>query len=139
MSVVKYYNVGLEWLSIPNKVLKVGYGGNISAYPYVYIELYNEGFLNSVTTMLSNNPNSAVAIFKIPVDRYLYDIPTFFYTLRGDNRKQTILFRPDQTLRFRVKLGNGEIIQDSTLDNTSPSPSNPLLQVNASFLIEPVN
>jgi len=137
MSSVNYYDVKLEWISIPTKILNVGYGGNLSAYPYIYLELYNEGFINTITTMVSNNPNSALAIFKIPVDRYLYNIPKYFYTLKCNN-SQIVMIRPDQSMRFKLKLPNGEIIEDSTIDNISPSPPNPLLQVNMSLKITPV-
>ena len=64
MTTVNYYEIKLEWISIPNKILEVSYGGNLSNYPYIYLELYNEGFINTITSLLSNNPNSALAIFK---------------------------------------------------------------------------
>jgi|688.fasta_scaffold485315_2 hypothetical protein len=137
MTTVNYYDLKLEWLSIPNKILDVGYGGNLSAYPYIYLELYNEGFINTSSALVSNNPNSVLAIFKIPIDRYLYNIPKYFYTLKCNNT-QTILIRPDQTMKLVLKLPNGQIIHDTTLDNTSPSPPNPLLQVNMSLRITPV-
>ncbi len=137
MSTINYFSVKLLWMSIPNEVIGTDYGGTLENYPYVYVEIYNEGFISTITTMMSNNPNSAIAIFKIPTDRYLYDIPTSFYTLKGDDYAPIILFRPDQSLRFRVRLPNGQILQDATLDQTSPSPSNPLLQVNVVFEITP--
>ena len=136
MTTVNYYEIKLEWISIPNKILEVSYGGNLSNYPYIYLELYNEGFINTITSLLSNNPNSALAIFKIPIDRYLYNIPKYFYTLKCNN-SQVVLIRPDQTMRFKLKLPNGDVLQDSTVDNISPSPPNPLLQVNISLKITP--
>ena len=137
MSTINYFAVKLLWLSIPNELIGVNYGGTLENYPYVYVEIYNEGFISTITTMMSNNPNSAIAIFKVFIDRYLYNIPTSFYTLKGDDRAAVILFRPDQSLRFRIRLPNGQILHDATLDQTSPSPSNPLLQVNALFEITP--
>lgn len=135
---IQYYEMSLKWISFPNLPLNVGRGGTIDNYPYIYVRFYNQGFINTLTSLISNNKNSAVALFKVPIDSYYLDIPTNFWTLKGDDRSQIVLFRPDQSIRFTLTLPDGTVIFESTQDSTSPSPLNPLVQVNASISMSPV-
>lgn len=133
-----YYQIGLKYIVIPNQLLKVAFGGYLDTYPYIYVHLYNEGNNGVLKTMNSNNPNSIQAIFKIPIDRNLQDIPSSFYTLKPKMKEQIILFRPDQDLRFRVTLPDGTILMSNINDNSSPLFPNQFLQVNALFTLLPV-
>ena len=134
---ISYYKIGLKWLVLPNQLLKVGDGGKLDNYPYVYVQLYNDGNSGYLKSMDSNNPNSIQAIFKVPVDRNLYDIPRAFYTLKIENKDQIVKFRPDQDIRFRIILPDGTTVQNNTDDNQSPLFPNELLQVNAAFTLLP--
>jgi hypothetical protein len=128
-----YYEIEINWLSVPNKLISTGYGGKLDAYPYIYVEFYNAGNQLANQVMYSNNPNSINALFKIPVNEYFGD--TYFLTLKDCKQKQTIQIRPDQDLIFNLKLPNGELIEFNEIDTLSPNSPNPLLQVNASIKI----
>ncbi len=134
-----YYEVTVLWISIPNVTLNTGYGGTIGNYPYIYIRLYNDGAINTVQNLLSNNNNSILACFRINIDSYILDRPTNFWTIKGDDtHSQIIKLRVDQSLRYTLTLPDGSILLDETMDSVSPSPPNPLLQTNACFSIKPV-
>ena len=134
-----FYKVGLEYIVLPNKLLKNTLGGKLDTHPYVYVQLFNEGNQGSFKTIISNNPNSIFALFKVAVDKYLYDIPTSFFTLKPKNREQIIALRPDKNIRFRVTLPDGTILVNNDADNITPDFPNPFLQVNALFTIQPVD
>ncbi len=120
----------LHWLSVPNKPLNVGYGGLLMNYPYLYVHIYNEGKRETNQLLLSNNPNSILAIFKIPIDENCGSDVNFL-TLKSCRIKQTLRFEPDQDLRFTVTLPNGIPLSFSTADNFSPLAPNPYMQINA--------
>lgn len=129
-----YYELELLWISIPNKILNVGYGGTINNYPYLYVQLYNEGKRQSNQVILSNNPNSTLALFKVPVD---CDGDPFI-TLKHSGSRQVVRFEPDQDLRFTVTLPNGTPLSFADADSFSPLAPNPLVQVNALFGIKKI-
>lgn len=131
-----YYELDLHWISLPNQTLNVGYGGVLPNYPYLYVQLYNEGKRESNQVLMSNNPNSVLAMFKVPVDDEHYD--SSFLTLRSCRTKQTVRIDPDQDLRFCVTLPDGTPISYSLIDNFSPLAPNPSLQINALFSIKKV-
>ncbi len=132
-----YYEIELLWLSFPNQLIGNGYGGKLDAYPYVYVQLYNQGNQLASNVFYSNNPNSINALFKVPVNQYFGD--TYFMTLRDARTKQIVQFHPDQDMYFAVTFGDGTTIQFDTADNLSPNAPNPLLQVNALFSIRKVS
>ena len=55
--------------------------------------------------------------------------------LKNSRMYQTIKFKPDDDLRFRVFMRNGT--QISFIDDFSPDPSDPLVQISATFLLRP--
>ena len=134
-----YYKVGLKYLIIPNQILDVGRGGKLDNYPYVYVQIYNDGNRGSLNVMSSNNPNATFAVFKCPIDKNLYNRPTSFFTLKVATKDQIVKFRPDQNIRLTITLPDGTIIQNSLSDNLSPLFPNPLLQVNALFTLLPID
>jgi hypothetical protein len=131
-----YYEIELLWLSVPNQVLGVGYGGTLDRYPYLYVRLYNEGNRLSNQVMFSNNPNSTLAMFKIPVDEYFGN--TSFITLTNAKTKQIVRFDASSDIRFVVTLPDGTIVEYANADNLSPSSPDPFLQVNALFALRKV-
>ena len=126
-----YYEIELLWLSVPNQVLGVGYGGTLDRYPYVYVRLYNEGNRLTNQAMFSNNPNSPLVLFKVPVNQYFGN--TSFITLTDAKTKQVVRFDPSSDLRFTVSLPDGTIVNFAESDNFSPINPDPFLQVNALF------
>lgn len=130
-----FYSIKLINLIMPNQVLNIANGGALDSYPYVYVIFTNEGSRGVLNTLISNNPNSSTALFKVFIDRSLYDIPTYFFTLEGPPYEQIISFRPDQDVRFTVTLPSGEPVSFQTQENQSPEYLNPLIQVNAVFQI----
>ena len=134
-----YYQIGLKYVIIPNQLMNVALGGYLDTYPYIYVQLFNEGNKGSLKTMNSNNPNSILAMFKMSIDRSLYDRPTSYYTLKTQSREQIVKFRPDQDIRFRVTLPDGTIVANALDDNLTPLFPNPFLQVNALFTLFPLD
>ena len=122
------YELELLWLSVPNQILDVGYGGTLDRYPYIYCSLYT-GITNTTQQVLySNNPYTSKVIFKVPVNEYFGD--TSFITLKDSKAKQTIYFDPSQDLFFELSLPDGTVISFNEFDNMPPYPPNPFLQIN---------
>ncbi len=122
------YELELLWLSVPNQVLDVGYGGTLDRYPYIYCSLYT-GITNTTQQVLySNNPHTSKVVFKVPVNEYFGD--TSFITLKDSKAKQTIYFDPSQDLFFELTLPDGTVISFNEFDNPPPYPPNPFLQIN---------
>ena len=122
------YELELLWLSVPNQVLDVGYGGTLDRYPYIYCSLYT-GITNTTQQVLySNNPHTSRVLFKVPINEYFGD--TSFITLKDSKAKQTIYFDPSQDLFFQLTLPDGHVISFNESDNMPPYPPNPFLQIN---------
>lgn len=128
-----YYEIELCWLSVPNMILGVGYGGALDRYPYVYVSLYNEGRRLYNQPMFSNNPNSTLALFKVPINEYFGD--TSFLTLKDSKTKQVVRFETNSDIRFTITLPDGTIVEYSDPDTLSPLTPNPFTQVNALFAL----
>lgn len=130
-TVNNYYELELLWLSMPNQLLNVGYGGTIDNYPYVYVEFYNEGKNQTNQIFFSNNPHTSKSIFKVPIDQY--NGTTSFFTFVNCKTKHVIRIEPDQDLRFRITLPDGTIVQYNLPDTVSPNAPDPRIQVGALF------
>jgi hypothetical protein len=131
-----YYEIELCWLSLPNKLLGVGYGGGIDRYPYLYVNLYNEGRRLYNQPMFSNNPNSTLALFKVPINEYFGD--TSFVTLKDSKTRQIVRFETNQDIRFTVSLPDGTVLEYAEKDSFSPLSPNPFLQINALFSVRKI-
>ena len=134
------YEVELLNLVLPNSELAVGEGGNIAYYPYVYVELQN---VNSASSHLkniiySNNPNATNMLFRAAVDDVPNPLNSSFIKIDGDGAVQTIKFKPNDNLKFSVRLQNGEIFKTILPEFISPSRPNPLSQISAYFSIKRV-
>jgi hypothetical protein len=132
-----YWQIGFKYLSMPNLVLKNNYGGRLNAYSNLYIQVYNEGIQGNNNGIYSNDPTSTLATFIIPIDRYLYSIPSAFFTFHNYVPPQIIRFRPDQAVRFRIVLDDGSPIEFEP-DTQPPEMPNPFVQVRALFSLFPV-
>ncbi len=135
---VRYYELSLQYITLPNLVVDGLRGGLLDNYPFVYVHIYNDGFQQSLNVMYSNNLNSGQAIFKVPIDKYLYNRPTSFYTLKPITQNQIIAFNPVQDLRFKITLPSGLTLKYTTPDNFSPFQPNPFVQISLQVSIKPV-
>lgn len=135
---VRYYEISLQYLTLPNLVVDGLRGGLLDNYPFVYVHIYNEGFQQSINILYSNNLNSGQAIFKVPIDKNLYNRPTAFYTLKPTVQNQIIAFNPMQDLKFRITLPSGLTLKYTTPDNFAPFEPNPFVQISLLVSIKPV-
>jgi hypothetical protein len=132
------YQICLVKLILPNVTLRNGIGGKISFYPYIYVELRNETSPSGgqKNIIYSNNPNSTTATFLVPIDNMPSPIISKFIHVSGNGTRQTIKFKPNDNLSFRVFLSNGEDFVTIAPDNAPPELPNPYLQITALFDIQ---
>jgi hypothetical protein len=125
------YELELLNLVLPNLVLDAGEGGRIAFYPYVYLEISNESASGAGAkhTIYSNNPNATRAVFRASVT----DVPqpTFssFVRIDGGGMVQTIKFKPNDDLRIRVTLPNGDVFDTQEAESFAPLRPNPHIQI----------
>lgn len=131
------YSMELLYLTIPNQVLASGYGGTLDRYPFLYLYLYNEGNSHSDKVLYTNNAYAQSAMFKIPLGLNL-KAETFF-TLKDAKMINVCKFKPDQAMRFRLVLPDGEPIIFAIADNLSPLSPNPLLQISCTIAIRRID
>ncbi len=129
------YQVALRSLILPNVTLASALGGLIAFYPFVCVQIQNitapSG--NNKNIIYSNNPNSTLAIFKAAIDNTPTPIISKFISIDGDAEVQTIKFKPNDNLKFRVYFGDGETFRTLEPDNVLPLIANPWLQLTALF------
>lgn len=132
------YEIELLNISLPNKSLATGSGSRIAFYPYVYVEIANVSGTSAgaKNTIYSNNPNSTRMIFRAAVDDSLNPAISSFVKIDGDGMVQTLKFKPNDNLRFSVRLSNGELYQTVEIDNKGPLAPNPELQISCMFAIK---
>jgi hypothetical protein len=137
---VDNYEIELLNLIIPNKILISGNGGNAITYPYFLLEIYNISVASGDTRniLISNNPNSVRVLFRIPVDDTVTKSVSPFIKIDGDGMVQTIKFKPDQSLKFRLLLPSGDTIKVGDSEKFSPSAPNEFMQLSACFSLRRV-
>ena len=134
------YEIELLNLVLPNDVLVVAGGGNIAYYPYVYVELSNVSAsgANLKHIIYSNNPNSTRVLFRAAIDDVPNPLNSSFIKIDGDGAVQTVKFKPNDNLRFRVSMHTGETFETVLEEWFSPLMPNPLAQISAYFSIKRV-
>jgi hypothetical protein len=132
------YQIELLNLILPNKTLNTQYGSRIAYYPYVYVELSNVSAAGAGLSNIiySNNPNSTRMIFRACVDDMNQPQNAPFIKIDGDKMVQTIKFKPNDNLRFRVILPNGELFRVNDTEYFSPNQPNDKNQITALFAIK---
>ena len=132
------YEVSLSNIILPNIVLNSGRGGRLAFYKYIYVELSNVSAAGAGLTNIiySNNPNAVKMTFRIPITDINQPLSTPFIKLYGNDMTQTIKFRPNDTLFFKVTLPNGELIDTVITDTYSPYPPNYQVQISAIFKLK---
>jgi hypothetical protein len=129
------YEIELLNLVLPNQILTCGRGGRIAFYPYVYVELSNVSASGSgvKNIIYSNNPNATTATFRAPIDDIQNPQLSTFIKIDGNGMVQTIKFKPNDNLFFRVILPTGEIYTTINIETKSPFRPNELAQISAIF------
>jgi hypothetical protein len=133
-----FYDIELINLILPNISIISGNGGNPITYPYFLVELYNISVASgdNRNILISNNPNSVRVLFRVPMDDKSLKSVSPFIKVDGDGITQTIKFRPDQTIRFRVLLPNGDLYLTHNTEFLSPSLPNEFKQISACFSLQ---
>ncbi len=127
------FTISLISLTLPNVVLKSGFGGKITSYPYVYVEFKNVTQGTSAYDFITNNPNISRNVMFIAPMIYNYRPELAkFVVLDGHGMIQTLKFKPNDAFTFAVYLPNGELFLTED-DYMSPSEPNPFLQITACF------
>ena len=129
------YAISITQLSIPRQVLKVGYGGYVSDYPYVLVQFSNANS-HSTAIMYGNTPAAENATFKVPLN--LSSTTPYFLIAQNVNvtTPQVMKFFPGEAIKFKVTLPNGEPLQFETEDNFSPLAPNPFVQLGCMVAIQ---
>lgn len=120
----KTYLVELVTLTLPNCLTQRG--PRVSSYPYLYVE-----FLDTNCTphqnIMSNNPHSNKIFFRVTPSRIQQTRDWLNFDCDGSSK--TLRFKPTATnFRFSVRTPDGNLLL-LPLDNQTPTPPNPNLQV----------
>jgi hypothetical protein len=132
------YEIELLNLTLPNQNLDVMFGNRIAFQPYVYVELTTSTENRIHSILYSNNPNAKKALFVAPIDDVTNPLVASFVKIDGDGAVQTVQFKPNTSLKFRVFMPDGNLFKTTILDQYSPLPPNPLIQIQAYFAIRRV-
>lgn len=132
----KCYNISIQDIILPNKVLSTYLGNQISFYPYIYIKITNEGAnVSSLYSFMTNNPNATTVTFKIPVSQFTNDPSALPFIRLSSAMTIKAKFNLRFPFRFTVYLPNGDIFHTMEEDNITPDFPNPLLQISATIRI----
>uniref|UniRef100_A0A6C0KFD8 Uncharacterized protein n=1 Tax=viral metagenome TaxID=1070528 RepID=A0A6C0KFD8_9ZZZZ len=128
------YEISIISLILPNVTLTTG--SRIAFYPYVYVLFENTSVPSGAAHDLiySNNPKSGNALFIVHVTDVVQPVNGRFVKLVGRMR-QTVKFKPNDSLRFSVYLPDGTLFLPVKQDLLSPYDPDPALQIDAVFSI----
>ena len=133
------YQLTLEAITLPNQSISaLGLGGKIAFYPYLYVEFSNAsascGQANT-SALYSNNPAANKVLFKVSITDTPTPFTSRFIKLRGDG-VQTMKFRPNDGLKIRIVLPNGQTFETITKDFAPPLLPSLLSQISLTVGIE---
>lgn len=107
-----------------------------SFYPYIFVEFSNNNaFSKNVNAMYTNNQFGQSALFAVPISDVNSPETSQFLNLNNCKSIQTIKFKPNDALHFRVLLSNGDTFTPYLKDTIPPLLPNPLVQITAIFSI----
>ena len=117
-------------------LIDVANGGTIDQYPYFYVCLYSDIHKDNMQSIVSNNPNTSYALFRVPVSSG--DTPGAKKIMSQTcfsrcDMCPVIKFLPNDTFHMTVLLPNGEVLSFVQKDNLSPKEPNYKLQISAMF------
>ena len=117
-------------------LIDVANGGTIDQYPYFYVCLYSDIHKDNIQSIISNNPNSNYALFRVPVSSGDTPGPKKIMSQTSFSRcdmSPIIKFLPNDTFHMTILLPNGEVLSFVQKDNTAPKEPLYKLQVSAMF------
>jgi hypothetical protein len=129
------YEISLVSLTLPN--VELVSGSRVAFYPYVYVLLENQTVTSGVMRGIfySNNPSTHRALFVAPVTDTNDPENTPYVRIDGFGITQTVKFKPNDALHFKVFMPDGSLFQPILSDTQPPLPPDPLLQLSAVFSI----
>ena len=132
------HEIQLLSLTLPNSILSIANGGRNAFYPYLYVQFSNVSASGSSlkNIMYSNNPNSTNVIFRAPIYDTQDPLNTPFTRIDGGGMIQTIKFKPNDNLYFKVTMHTGELYKCNVPEYYSPLLPNPNAQITAVFSIK---
>lgn len=142
----QWYEIALLNLILPNQILDSGFGGLISFYQYVYVEIENSNGsgLAGNNNIVSNNPNAIGMTFRATIDDVNNPVNSTFIKVDGDGMRQIVRFDPQDNLKFSVYLSTSsdphkrELFKVLVEENYSPRPPNPIIQITAMFSLKKI-
>jgi len=137
---IPVFNIRLNRLVLPNRVLAIGNGGKTAFQNYFYVELSNvDPSSTNTLNIFSNNPYAVRAMFRATVKDINNPDEQKFVALEGDNMTQTVRFRLDSNIKIKITLNStGETFETTLVDNVPPAEPNHDLQINTLFELVPV-
>ena len=125
------YGLRIVSLILPNQLLYTPYGGLTSSYPFVFVEVSNDSAPSghNKVVIYANNPYAINSTFICHISDVNSPLITKFIKLFSDGSHQMIKFKPNDNLRFRVSLPNGNTFMAQENDYFPPLFPNPLLQI----------
>jgi hypothetical protein len=132
------YEIRLTNLILPNQLLNNAFGSRIAYYPYIYVELSNSQNSTGNNIIYSNNPNSTKMIFRSAVTDVNQPLNTTFINLDSNSMANIIKFKPNDSMKFSVRLSDGTIFKTVMPENYSPGIPNPLIQISACFSMKKI-
>ena len=133
------YTIDLIHLILPNQLINTYKGGRLSSHPFLYVSISNVSLGNfNKYILLSNNPNSSSAIFRVKISDVTDIFLTNFVKFTGDGVRQTIKFKTDDTLHFSIFFPNGELFKTTRYECFSPYEINQNIQISSLFGLDRV-
>ena len=131
------YEVKLESLIVPRKLIKYKLGGIINDYSHIYVRFGNSGNM-SKDTLYTNNPSNRIrgSLFKVPIDNS--DDNNFNFSTFKCDMTQLIKFRPADNMTFAIYMEDGTPLEFIDDDTVSPALPDQTIQVSAVFSVLPV-
>ena len=117
-------------------LIDVANGGTIDQYPYFYVCLYSDIHKDNIQSIISNNPNTSYALFRVPVSSGDTPGPKKIMSQTCFSRcdmNPIIKFLPNDTFHMTILLPNGEVLSFVQKDNAAPKEPLYKLQVSAMF------
>jgi hypothetical protein len=117
-------------------IIDVANGGTIDQYPFFYVCLYSDIHKDNIQSIVSNNPNTSYALFRVPVSSGDTPGPKKIMSQTCFSRCDmcpVIKFLPNDTFHMTILLPNGEVLSFKQKDNVSPKEPNYKLQISALF------
>lgn len=132
------YDVELKHLVIPNIVLKSDLGGRVAFYPFLFVQLATIP-ATTLGCLWSNNPNAIKMTFRVIVSDTNQPAISPFVRLRSDGIKQRIKIKPNDNFHFSIRVPDGELLINDSIEEFSPSLPNPMMQISALFSFDRVS